>query len=108
MRITQGFSLDKVQNVHCNRLDAIFDKYCMECPDFVSLDIEGLESEVLSNFDFSRWPVKVWCIEKNPGLVPEIMKHNGYVLTAETPPNWIYSLKDLDQKYIRNWFEHWE
>lgn len=106
LRISQGFVLDKIQNIKCVGLTKIFAEYCKEIPDFVSIDIEGMESKVMQDFDFSEWPVKIWCIEKCKGSVPEIMRNNGYILSAETPSNWIYCLKELDNEYIKNWAGH--
>ena len=49
--------------------------------DFISLDVEGAEVEFLKCFPFNRYDVKVWSIEinKNEGLIDELMLHYGFV-----------------------------
>lgn len=54
--------------------------------DYISLDIEGLEYEVLSSFNFKNWDVNLWTIEHNAYLdggkekekIYQIMTKNGY------------------------------
>merc|ERR1712228_130858 len=49
--------------------------------DFISLDVEGAEVEFLSCFPFETYDVKVWSIEinKNEGLIDELMLKNGFI-----------------------------
>ncbi|ETO05719.1 methyltransferase FkbM family [Reticulomyxa filosa] len=49
--------------------------------DFISLDIEGSEVELLRCFPFDHYRIKVWSIEvnKNEILIDEIMLAHGYV-----------------------------
>lgn len=59
--------------------------------DYVSLDVEGLEYEILNSFDFTKRNIKLWTIEHNLYLgddtlkkqVKEIMINNGYELAVE-------------------------
>lgn len=56
-------------------------------PDFLSIDTEGSELEILSVFDFKRWPFKVICCEhaytaaRRPLF--ELLSSNGYVRVHE-------------------------
>lgn len=65
---------------------------------YISLDIEGLESEVLSTFDFSKWDVFAWTIEHNfiePNRtqIIEILLKNNYMVKMH---EWdIYAYKDF-------------
>merc|ERR1711971_818045 len=49
--------------------------------DFISLDVEGAEVEFLRCFPFEKYSVKVWAIEinKNEGLIDELMLRNGFM-----------------------------
>ena len=50
--------------------------------DFISIDIEGSELDVLSNFEFSKWTIKYFFVEhnyKNEELLDKLMNSYGYV-----------------------------
>ena len=73
-------------------------------PDLVSLDVEGLELDILHSIDFSRYRPHVFCIEtlsyaegdgsgiKSPEI-HALMLENGYLLHADTYINSIYVAK---------------
>lgn len=50
--------------------------------DFLSLDVEGGEMDILQNFDFSAFDVQIWSIENNTAnsAIPDLMKDRGYDL----------------------------
>jgi len=50
--------------------------------DYVSLDVEGGEMEVLSTFPFERFRIAAWTIENNAGSedIPRLMSAQGYRL----------------------------
>jgi FkbM family methyltransferase len=69
-------------------------------PDFVSLDIEGREVEVLGAIDFTRFRPKVFCVEtvryaidgtdrKTTGAA-ECLRERGYIVYADTYINTIF------------------
>lgn len=45
--------------------------------DFISMDIEGAESYVINNWDWSRYRVKLWCIERGAKYI-NTFGENGY------------------------------
>lgn len=56
--------------------------------DFVSLDVEGAELEVLAAFPFERYRMRVLSVEHNHeepkrGDIAKLLKSHGYVLAAE-------------------------
>lgn len=55
--------------------------------DFLSLDTEGSEYEILKSFDFDRWNVRLFTIELGPaekdGAIDRLMHENGYVRKFE-------------------------
>ena len=80
----------------------------MKYPDFVSLDVEGLDTEILKSLDFSRFRPEVFCVEtldysedktarKNQDIF-RIMENNGYVVYADTNLNTIFVEKEVWSK----------
>lgn len=98
-RLEQGFEIEKVLEVECKSLDEIFADLKINKPDFVSIDVEGLELEALKDFDFNKYQIKIWSIEKCKGI-KELMLANNYELVAETPANYIFCLDELVNQYI--------
>lgn len=69
-------------------------------PDFISIDIEGLDLDVLKSLDFNNFPIPVFCVEtcvysethirpKN-SLIIDFMKSKGYFIYADTYINTIF------------------
>jgi FkbM family methyltransferase len=72
-------------------LDAILDESGLPRIDFVTVDVEGHEYEVLQGFTLARWRPQVVILERNTHF-PEyrILRHmhrNGYVLERTTGVN---------------------
>ena len=67
--------------------------------DFISLDVEGAEVEFLKCFPFDKYDVKVWSIEinKNEGLIDELMLRNGFLKFEYLS----YFNKRLDAIYLK-------
>lgn len=85
-----------------NIIENSFDTY----PDLLSIDIEGLDLDVLKSLDFNRFPIPVICVEtciysenhirpKNPAIA-EYLISKGYEIYADTYINTIFVNK--------NWF----
>ncbi len=80
-------------------LDTIIKKFCgNKTPDVVSIDAEGYDLDILSNFSWNKRP-KVFCVEtaENTDLVTkrnqaiyDIFQKHQYVRYAETPANTIF------------------
>ena len=86
-------------------VNAILDKYCDNVPDYVSLDVEGLDLAILQSFDFHRYQPKVFCIEtmsysagrsgtKNTQII-HFMEKNNYMIYADTNLNTIFVNRDV-------------
>jgi FkbM family methyltransferase len=73
-------------------------------PDFLSIDIEGLDLEVLKTLDFNSFPIPVICVETctysenhirpKDNCIAEFMKTKGYEIYADTYINTIFVNKD--------------
>jgi FkbM family methyltransferase len=75
------------------------------CPDFVSIDIEGKEYEILETFDFSKFRPKIFCIEtwsyaktQKENNIIELMHKNNYLTVADTTLNTIFKDRMLNNK----------
>lgn len=79
-------------------------------PNFVSLDVEGLEMEILKSFDFQNCRPEAFCIEtvtygecvKTTDAI-EYMESVGYMVYADTFINTIFTEKNLweNSEYVR-------
>jgi FkbM family methyltransferase len=77
------------------------DAHMGRTPDLVSLDVEGLELDILRSIDFSRYRPHVFCVEtisyaggdgsgiKSP-QIHALMLQSGYMMYADTYINSIY------------------
>lgn len=95
----------KIQFLEMNE---IFQKYFDPCPDFVSVDTEGLDLAILKTLDFNRFQPPVFCVETisfsadNKGQknsdTADFLFSKGYVIYADTYANTIFIRKDLLNK----------
>jgi len=75
--------------------------------DYISLDTEGSEPEILAEFPFDKYEVSLWTIEHNAYLdggklkekVRKIMTKNGYLMVPE-------SEQTVDVRNFEDWFFH--
>lgn len=100
-REKQGsFKVAKVVKVPLKPINLLIEENFQKCPDFLSIDIEGLDLAVLKNLDFKRFPIPVLCVEtctysenhvkpKNPEI-EEFMHSIGYFTYADTYVNTIF------------------
>lgn len=93
------------------RLEEILQQYFAKLPDYISLDVEGIDFEVLKSFDFDTYPAPVWVVEtidyspnhiktKNWEMI-EFMKAKGYFVYADTYINTIFVHSDWFYNYNR-------
>jgi len=88
---------ERTLRVETRTLSRILDDSAIPEPDFISLDIEGGEAEVLAAFPFDRHAVGVWAIENNTGTdaIALIMQANGYDLVEFCGPDEIWRRRGL-------------
>lgn len=68
-------------------------------PDFLSIDAEGMDYDILLDWDYCKYPFKgVICeiMEENEGKIYELMMHRGYRIYARTLENIIWVRNDLE------------
>lgn len=100
------YKIEKKIKVQLVNVNSILEKYFnKEAPDFISIDVEGLDLDILKSFDFNRFRPKVFCIEtseynekqmgnKNKAIF-ELMNKRGYFVYMNTSVNTVFA----DNKY---------
>jgi FkbM family methyltransferase len=93
--------VEKVSLININELiNSHFDTY----PDFISIDIEGLDLEVLKSLNYKKYPIPVICVEtckysenhirpKN-FVIADFLQSKGYEIYADTYINTIFVNKE--------------
>lgn len=76
----------------CVSINDLLDAHGIGAIDFVSLDIEGGEMDVLRDFDFEKHPVRAWAIENSTHSddLPKFMTEKGYALVDYLGEDEIY------------------
>lgn len=93
--IQNGLSVKEVINVPCRNLNDILDEYSF-VPDYLSIDIEGMDYKVLRSIDYSRYDIKVIIAEmtdkknENGETMDDYMKNVGYAVYGKYGANVIY------------------
>jgi FkbM family methyltransferase len=65
--------------VECKRLDGILDKYSVNEIDYLSLDTEGAEYEILQSLDFDKLNIRLMSVERNKdSQVYQLLSSKGY------------------------------
>lgn len=80
--------------------EVLAEQFPQAAPDFLSLDVEGLDLAILRAWDFGRWRPRVACVEtirydggRHAGQTPEIaewLADHGYFVYADTHINKIF------------------
>lgn len=99
----RGYGVQKIEKVVQLPLlpvNKVFEDYFPETPDFVSLDVEGMDLEILSALDFVRFRPTVFCVEtltytedrseKKCNDIISFMEGKGYFPYADTYVNTIF------------------
>jgi FkbM family methyltransferase len=92
--------IKKVIQTQLVPINEILNKYFISYPNFISLDVEGMELGILKTFDFSKFRPEVFCIEtltytedKSEQKITDIIKFmisKGYFAYADTYINTIF------------------
>ncbi len=85
--------------IRTKRLDKILDSYNYNDIDFMNIDVEGHELNILNSIDFLKYKIRFICIEMidhndqakliNEKL-NEILERNGYILEKKIDFNFIF------------------
>lgn len=94
------YRLESVVSVPQITINALIQRYFDKPPNFVSLDVEGLDLAILQSLDFAKYRPEVFCIEtikfsesrvkeKETDII-NFMVEQGYLLYADTYLNSIF------------------
>lgn len=92
--------IERVLKLPLVPINAILEEHFNPSPNFVSLDVEGLDLEILKSFNFSRFRPEVFCVEtltytedrteeKITDII-DLMTDQGYSVYADTYINTIF------------------
>lgn len=98
----------KVERVQMRSINSILEDNFTSPPDLLSIDIEGLDYEVLADLNSEKYPIPIICAEtcgfsethirsKNRSIF-ELMETKGYVVYADTYINTIF----VNKKWFNN------
>ncbi len=100
-------SIKQTISIPIFNINSLIEKYFAQSPTLISLDIEGLDLEVINSFDFKKFRPAVLCIEtvskkdgQKDSQISKIMSNNGYIIYADTHINTIYVEKELYNKRL--------
>lgn len=97
--VRQNMETNPTIKMSSTTLSIILDKYnAPPVIDFLSLDVEGLEYDILKTFPFDRYRFNYICVEhnscfdgiENKNRIQEILTNNGYTLIKEIGIDDIY------------------
>lgn len=102
------FQIVSVINMPLLSVNEIIERHFSgKCPNFVSIDVEGLDLEILKTIDFERFRPEMICVESEVftnsmsrteskrNTMLDLMRSKGYLLWADTGLNSIYLEESL-------------
>ena len=98
--LNKSFNLEKekikVRKIKTQSINSVLNKYKYNKIDFLTIDLEGYEFEVLNNLNFNKYKINIICIEilshnvkskKNRDKILKIFKKNNFKLIHKTGVN---------------------
>jgi FkbM family methyltransferase len=85
------------RRVKVTKLSTLLAKHSLFDIDFCSLDVEGAELAILSDFDPERFRVALFAIENNwdDARIPQLMAQKGYELYAKLEQDYVFKRRDV-------------
>jgi len=101
MHPNKNYKIEGVTEFPIITLDEIIDKYAHgDYPDFMDIDIEGLDYDVLERSDFSKGKPLIICAEITDIRMNEMMLGKGYKPYIKMGCNMIYVRENLMEKIL--------
>ncbi len=105
VRKKEGINYEKCVKVPLRNVNSILEENFSSPPDFLGIDVEGLDEEIVRSYDFDKFAPKVICIEvikygdskyvKKQIELIQYIENKGYDLFASTHVNAIFCKKSL-------------
>jgi FkbM family methyltransferase len=105
LREIESGSKAKEISVPLKSINDIIEKHFNSCPNFISIDVEGLDMVILQSLDFNRFKPEVICAEtisfsttnaeKKLHNMIDFMHSKGYFTYADTHVNSIFCRTDI-------------
>jgi len=85
------------RTVKVTKLSTLLAKHSLFDIDYCSIDTEGSELAILSDFDPSRFRIKVLTVENNwdHPAIPKLMQEKGYELFAKLEQDYVFKRRDV-------------
>jgi FkbM family methyltransferase len=97
--ILDGGTIDII-DVNCVKLDYLLDKYNVDQVDYLSIDVEGAELDILKGIDFNKYLIKYITIEDNyPDASQEwhkLLHSNNFEPIQILGHDYVYKNKSID------------
>jgi FkbM family methyltransferase len=104
-QIDSGIAIKEKVTIPFVAVNEIIQKYFTTTPDFISIDVEGLDLEIVKSINFDKYRPAVFCIEttafdvahkgsKNEELI-NFMLSNGYKIYADTFVNTLFIREEI-------------
>jgi FkbM family methyltransferase len=100
IELNSGYRIIDEVDIELIPVNIFLEKYSISVPDFMSIDVEGLDLQIIKNMNFARFRPLVVMAETltfNPSTggnkiteIIDIMRFNGYRLFADTRCNSIF------------------
>jgi FkbM family methyltransferase len=104
--IRAGYHLKKVVQIPLVPVGDIVEQYLGHAPHLVSLDTEGLDLQILQNFNYTLYRPIVFCVEtiafmgtEKISAISDFMEDNNYFVYADTFLNTIFVDRAYWNKY---------
>jgi FkbM family methyltransferase len=100
-----GIAYTSVRKVPVMTINEVIGKYFTPHPNFISLDVEGLDLAILRSMDFDRYKPEVICVEtitfstqmkeEKISEIMEFLNEKGYFSFGDTHINTVFCRKDV-------------
>jgi FkbM family methyltransferase len=102
-RAKDGMKIERVLKMPLQSINRVIEEHFHgKAPDFISIDVEGLDLPIMKTLDFKRFRPKVICAETSIAVpidmnseMTQFLSQHDYVARAVTFPNTIYVDKRL-------------
>jgi FkbM family methyltransferase len=88
----QGFNLVRTTKVPVRTLASVLRKYAKNEIDFLSVDTEGYDFEVLQSNDWKKFSPKIICIEQHDRHVEQLLRQQKYTKAFQNKTNTLFTL----------------